>query len=77
MMFTALKKSEDDNSITLRMTDMSGAEQNIELEMFMPLTKIYKTNLIEEEEKVSNLSGKSFNLKVGKNSIETFKLKLE
>ena len=77
ILLTAFKKSEDNGSVTLRMTDMSGAEQNAQLEMFIPFMKIYKTNLIEEEEKATNLSGKSFNIKVGKNSIETFKLKLE
>lgn len=77
LMLTALKKSEDDSSITLRMTDMSGTEQNVELQMFMPFSNIFKTNLIEEDEKPVNLKGKSFNLKVGKNSIETFKLKFE
>jgi len=75
IMLTALKKSEDDNSIIMRMTDMGGADQNADLELFMPFSKIYKTNLIEEDEKDSGLSGRSFSLKIGKNSIETLKLK--
>lgn len=74
IMLTAIKKSENDNSITLRMTEMSGAEQDVKLEMFMPFKKILRTNLIEEDDKDIGLSGKSFNLKAGKNSIETFKL---
>jgi alpha-mannosidase len=74
LMLTALKKSEDDNSITLRMTEMSGAEQNVELQMFMPFSKLFKTSLIEEDEKDTGLSGKKINLKIGKNSIETYKL---
>lgn len=75
IMLSAFKKSEDENSVTMRFTEMSGAEQNIIMEMFMPFKEIYKTNLIEEEEKDTGLGGKSFNLKVGKNSIETYKLK--
>jgi alpha-mannosidase len=73
-MLSALKKSEDDNSVVLRMTDMSGAEQNVELQMFMPFSKLYKTSLIEEDAKDISLNGKKFNLKIGKNSIETYKL---
>ena len=30
---------------------MSGTEQNVGLEMFIPFKKLYKTNLIEEDEK--------------------------
>jgi alpha-mannosidase len=74
IMLSALKKSEDDNSVVLRMTDMSGAEQNVELQMFMPFSKLYKTSLIEEDAKDISLNGKKFNLKIGKNSIETYKL---
>ena len=74
IMLSAFKKSEDDNSVTLRMTDMSGKEQNVELGIFMPFSKLYKTNLIEEDAKDTGLSGNKLNLKIGKNSIETFKL---
>jgi len=75
IMVTAFKKSEDDNAFVLRITDMSGAEQNVDLELFMPFKKLYRTSLIEEDEKETGLSGKSFSLKVGKNSIETLKLR--
>ncbi len=74
ILLTAFKKSEDDGSLTFRMTNMSGTQQNVKLEMFMPFKKLYSTSLIEENEKDTGLSGKSFNLKVGKNSIETYKL---
>ena len=42
----------------MRMVEMSGAEQNIGLELFMPFQKLYKTNLIEEDEKDTGQSGK-------------------
>jgi alpha-mannosidase len=74
IMLTAFKKSEDDGSVTLRMTDMSGSEQNVQLEMFIPFKKLYRTSLIEEDAKDTGINGKLFNLKIGKNSIETYKL---
>jgi len=77
ILLTAFKKSEDDSSVTLRMTDMNGAEQNVGMEMFMPFQKLYSTSLIEEDAKDTGLNGNKFNLRIGKNSIETFKLKLE
>ncbi len=74
ILLTAFKKSEDDGSVTLRMTDLSGAEQLVKMEMFMPFQKIFRTNLIEEDSKDTGLTGNKINLKVGKNSIETYKL---
>ena len=74
ILLTAFKKSGDDGSVTLRMTEMSGAEQNVRLEMFMPFQKLYKTNLIEEDAMDTGQTGNKLNLKIGKNSIETYKL---
>jgi len=71
---SAFKKSENDNSITMRITDYSGNTQESQIELFMPFSKIFRTNLIEENDINTGLSGKSFRLKMGKNSIETFKL---
>jgi hypothetical protein len=58
----------------MRFTDMSGAEQNMDIEMFTPFSGIYKTNLIEQDKKFVGSGAKEFNLKIGKNSIETFRL---
>jgi hypothetical protein len=56
------------------MTDMSGMEQNVQMDLFMPFQKIFRTNLIEDDAKDTGLTGNKLNLKVGKNSIETYKL---
>jgi alpha-mannosidase len=74
IVLTALKKSEDDNSLIMRFTDMSGAEQDMDIEIFTPFSGIYKTNLIEQDKKFVGPGAKEFNLKIGKNSIETFRL---
>jgi alpha-mannosidase len=71
---SAFKKSENDNSITMRINDMSGKSQESQVELFMPFKKLYKTSLIEEDVTDTGFSGKSFLLKIGKNSIETYKL---
>jgi alpha-mannosidase len=75
ILISALKKCEDDNNLIIRMVDMSGAGQKIGMEVFTPLREVLKTNLIEEGGKVTGQSGKSLNLYIGKNSIETFKIK--
>lgn len=73
---TTLKKSEPDNSLIIRLVEMEGKDQNVELKLFAPVKNLYKTNLIEEEGKDMGQSGKILNLRIGKNSIETFQLKL-
>jgi alpha-mannosidase len=74
VVLTALKKSEDDNSLIMRFIDMSGAEQDMDIEMFTTFSRIYKTNLIEQDKIFVGPGAKEFNLKIGKNSIETFRL---
>ena len=73
---TALKKSDDDNDLIIRMVEMNGADNKIGLDMFIPVKGIVKTNLIEKEGDTIDQSGKSLILDLGKNSIETFKLNL-
>ena len=75
LLLTAFKKSEDDNSLIIRMVEMNGSEQKIGLQLFAPVEKLYKANLIEGDEKDTGQSGKDFRLDIGHNSIETYKLK--
>jgi alpha-mannosidase len=47
---TALKKSEDDDSISLRFFEAEGrAAVRAHVELFRPIKQAWKTNLIEEE----------------------------
>ena len=75
ILLTAFKKSEDDNGLIIRMVEMNGSDQKIGLQLFAPVKKIYKTNLIEGDEKDTGQSGKDFKLDIGHNSIETYKLR--
>ena len=73
---TTLKKSDTDNTLIIRMVEMKGADQKIELKLFAPVKGLLKTNLIEDEGQDMGQSGKVLDLNIGKNSIETFRLKL-
>jgi len=73
-LLTAIKKCEDDNSLVLRLAEMDGKTQKIDLGLFTPALSVSKTNLIEQDSKNTGQSGKVIHLEVGKNSIGTFKL---
>jgi alpha-mannosidase len=74
LLLTAFKKSQDDNSLIIRMVEMNGTDQKIGLHLFAPAANIVRTDLIERNEKDMGLSGKEFTIGIGKNSIETYKL---
>lgn len=74
---STIKKSEDDDTIILRLAEMEGVEKHPEIELTAPLKEVIKTNMIEREEKsLGRQEGKSFKVPIGKNAIETFKLVL-
>jgi len=73
---TTIKKSDTDNSLIIRMVEMKGIDQKIELKLFTPVKALLKTNLIEDEEQDMGQSGKILNLNIGRNSIETYQLML-
>jgi hypothetical protein len=57
------------------MVEMEGADKKIDLKLFTPVKSFMKTNLIEEDEQDTGQNGNVLKLDIGKNSIETFKLK--
>ncbi len=76
LLLSALKKSDDDNNLIMRLVNMDGTYKNIELEFFTPLKNLLKTNLIEGDGMETGQRGTSMKIGIGKNSIETFKLVL-
>ena len=74
-LLSAMKKCDNDNSLIMRLVEMKGESQNVEIKLFAPAKNLYKTNLIEEVEKDMEQNGKVFDIKLGRNSIETFKIK--
>ncbi|MBK8882098.1 MAG: alpha-mannosidase [Bacteroidales bacterium] len=75
LLLTAFKKSGDDNSLIIRLAEMNGSSQKIGLHLFTPFQNLKKTNIIEEDEKDTGQKGMNYSLDIGKNSIETYKLK--
>jgi alpha-mannosidase len=71
---TALKKSETGNSLILRMVEMEGKDEKIEMKLYFPVKALFKTNIIEEDEKNTGQNGNLLNIDIGKNSIETFRM---
>jgi alpha-mannosidase len=71
---TALKKSESGNSAVLRMFDMSGEDEKVELKFYYPVRTLFRTNLIEEDATDTGQKGKILKFDQGKNSIETYRM---
>ncbi len=74
---TALKKSESGNSLILRMVEMEGVDEQVELKFYFPLKSLFKTNMIEEEPKDTGMKGKVVKIDIGKHAIETFRIDLQ
>ena len=74
-LLSAVKKSDGDGGLVIRLVEMEGKKQPIGLELFTPAKSISKTNLIEEDGLENGQNGKVFHLEMGKNAIETFKFK--
>ena len=55
---TALKKSESGNSLILRMVEMEGIDEKVELKFYFPVKSLFKTNMIEEEPADAGQKGK-------------------
>lgn len=65
---STIKKSEDDNSVVVRLYDMYGAEKSVTIESAFDFKKIYSSTLIETDRE--ELSGDVLN--IGEFAIETF-----
>lgn len=71
---SVIKKADKDNNIIIRLTEMRGKDTQVKIELPFDVKKVIRTNLIEEEGEVINVSGKLITLPVGHHAIETFKL---
>ena len=73
---TSLKKAEDSDDIIIRVIETEGKNNILDARFGWEIQKMYQTNLIEEEDKPIPVKGKSVKMDIGKNAIETLKLKL-
>ena len=73
---TAIKKSESGSSLIMRMVEMNGMDEKVDLKFYFPVKALYKTNLIEEDPVDTGQKGKLLKIEIGKNAIETFRIDL-
>jgi alpha-mannosidase len=72
-----IKKSEDDDSIVIRLYESEGSRKSdVEMTFFKEIKKVYETNLIEEEPKEIHINGNSFKFDITPYEIKTFKVLL-
>jgi len=74
VLFSTIKKAEDDESVVVRCYDMEGRDSDLKLEFFVPIEKAETVNMIEEEGKGIQSRPDGLSLKVGHHAIETVKV---
>ncbi|RED47461.1 glycoside hydrolase family 38 N-terminal domain-containing protein [Seonamhaeicola aphaedonensis] len=74
---STVKKAEDEDALVLRLVEIDGKVSKPTIFLPKSASKVIKTNLIEEEIEVFNLSGDNITIDIGNNAIETYKIILE
>jgi alpha-mannosidase len=74
IVFSTIKKNEDDDSVIVRCYDIEGKDADVQMDFFAPIEKAELVNMIEEEGKTIPSQKNSLKLKVGHHAIETVKL---
>ncbi len=74
LILSTIKKCEDDDNIIVRCYDIEGIDSDASISVSAPFQKAELMNMIEEEGKAIPGSGNSLGVRIGHNSIETFKL---
>jgi alpha-mannosidase len=72
---TTMKKAEDDNDVVIRLLEAEGSEKKVSVNFNKEIEKISKTDMIEENPVDLKQSGKQINILLGKDAVETFKMK--
>jgi alpha-mannosidase len=73
-LISAIKKCQDDNSVIIRLYDMEGKDTSLQLNVPFNISKVRHTNIIEEPGEFIRPNSNSIKIKLGKYSIETFKI---
>lgn len=71
---STLKKAEDDDSVVMRFYEIEGHDAPVTIRPFIAIDKAERLNLIEEDARRIASDGKSVDVSVGHNAIETLKL---
>ena len=75
ILISAIKKSEDENSIIMRMVDLEGKTTHATINWFGQINEVTKTNIIEEEDKPLLKNVSEINMKITPYSIETIRIR--
>lgn len=75
ILISTIKKSEDENSLIMRLVDMQGKATNANINWFGKINGVTKTNIIEEDDKPIGESSNSIKIKVNPFSIETLRIR--
>jgi hypothetical protein len=73
VVLSTIKKSEDDDTVTVRFYEMQGRDAKVAIRSFVPAGQAWRTNLIEEEARPANVESGSVVVDTGHHSIETVK----
>ncbi len=71
---TTVKKAEDDNDLVIRLQEAEGADKSIDINLYQEIDNISITDLIEDNPVDLKQSGKVISIKLGNNSVNTYKM---
>lgn len=74
VLFSTIKKAEDEDAVIVRCYEIEGRDADAKLDVFAPIEKAAKVNIIEEEGTAIPSRASGLDLKVGHHAIETLKL---
>ena len=72
---STVKKSDDDNSLIVRLYDQEGRDKPIKISLFRSPSTVEHTDLIEENGKAIPKDEKGMTVKLGHHAIETYKIR--
>ncbi|MDO6604124.1 discoidin domain-containing protein [Arenibacter palladensis] len=73
---STVKKCDDDEDVVIRVYDIEGIDNQVEINTFFSISKAQRTNIIEENGITMEADKNSLNATIGHHAIETFKLNL-
>ena len=74
---STIKQAEDNSGLIIRFYDTEGKENDIALSTYFDIHSAFKTNLVEENPVPVNSDTRRLDLKLGRYSIQTLKLKIK
>ena len=72
---TTIKKAEDDNDMVIRLHEAEGWDKNITVNLCQEVESVSKTDMIEDNPVDIRQSGSSITIQLGKNAVDTYKMK--